>query len=421
MTSQEQSCARTPLHPQRRRTPSFSSSLLDAIYRSIDNEGGEGGNSDSAAAAAADTYPVVEKQSGGSVSGEVEYKEPLSSSSSSTSLRRAIMVETWMEEKQSTPSTSKSSYSLGSRSSCKKSVIFSSTETESCSTVRSSASSSSCTPLRTKVFDRAERKKKKVGKKKADTTSGHPSYEEEEEEAGFTRTTKLRALKFYSELKKVKQPISPGGRIASFLNSIFSPGGGGGAAKKVKMCSVSAAMEGVTKTSSNSNSNSSSSASKSCFSSKTPPLNAVRPLNPSTKKRSVRFYPFTVIVDEDSRPCGHKSIYDQEDPALMPSSKILKRMASLKGGKICNGDSDHGYYGRRSFQKKKNKFAAASTFDYRDYMDEEEDSDGEGSCSSSDLFELDHLSGIRRYSEELPVYETTSFQRNRVIANGFIR
>ncbi|CAI0387437.1 unnamed protein product [Linum tenue] len=296
-----------------------------------------------------------------------------------------------MEEKQSTPSTSKSSSSLGSRSSCKKSVIFSSTETESCSTVRSSASSSSCTPLRTK-----------------------PSYEEEEE-AGFTRTTKLRALKFYSELKKVKQPISPGGRIASFLNSIFSPGGGGGAAKKVKMCSVSAAMEGVTKSSTNSNS--SSSASKSCFSSKTPPP----PPNPSTKKRSVRFYPFTVIVDEDSRPCGHKSIYDQEDPGLMPSSKILKRMASLKGGKICNGDSDHGYYGRRSFQKKKNKFAAASTFDYRDYMDEEEDSDGEGSCSSSDLFELDHLSGVRRYSEELPVYETTSFQRNRVIANGFIR
>ncbi|CAI0387436.1 unnamed protein product [Linum tenue] len=407
MTSQEQLCARTPLHPQRRRTPSFSSSLLDAIYRSIDNEGGEGGNSDSAAAA--DTYPVVEKQSGGSVfhsvSGEVEYKEPLSSSSS-TSLRRAIMVEAWMEEKQSTPSTSKSSSSL---------------ETESCSTVRSSASSSSCTPLRTKVFDRAERKKKKVSKKKAETTSGDPSYEEEEE-AGFTRTTKLRALKFYSELKKVKQPISPGGRIASFLNSIFSPGGGGGAAKKVKMCSVSAAMEGVTKSSTNSNS--SSSASKSCFSSKTPPpppLNAIRSLNPSTKKRSVRFYPFTVIVDEDSRPCGHKSIYDQEDPGLMPSSKILKRMASLKGGKICNGDSDHGYYGRRSFQKKKNKFAAASTFDYRDYMDEEEDSDGEGSCSSSDLFELDHLSGVRRYSEELPVYETTSFQRNRVIANGFIR
>ncbi|CAI0387811.1 unnamed protein product [Linum tenue] len=302
-----------------------------------------------------------------------------------------------MEEKQSTPSTSKSSSSLGSRSSCKKSVIFSSTETESCSTVRSSASSSSCTPLRTK------------------------SYEEEEEEAGFTRTTKLRALKFYSELKKVKQPISPGGRIASFLNSIFSPGGGGGgAAKKVKMCSVSAAMEGVTKSSTNSNS--SSSASKSCFSSKTPPpLNAIRSLNPSTKKRSVRFYPFTVIVDEDSRPCGHKSISDQGDPGLMPSSKILKRMASLKGGKICNGDSDHGYYGRRSFQKKKNKFAAASTFDYRDYMDEEDDSDGEGSCSSSDLFELDHLSGARRYSEELPVYETTSFQRNRVIANGFIR
>ncbi|BAU02164.1 hypothetical protein VIGAN_11161000 [Vigna angularis var. angularis] len=42
--------------------------------------------------------------------------------------------------------------------------------------------------------------------------------------------------------------------------------------------------------------------------------------------------------------------------------------------------------------------------------------------SSSDLFELDHLSvmGNNRYREELPVYETTHVNTNRAIANGLI-
>lgn len=54
--------------------------------------------------------------------------------------------------------------------------------------------------------------------------------------------------------------------------------------------------------------------------------------------------------------------------------------------------------------------------------EEEEDDDDAASCSSSDLFELDNLSaiGIERYSEELPVYETTNLGTNRAIANGLI-
>lgn len=45
------------------------------------------------------------------------------------------------------------------------------------------------------------------------------------------KKTKSRALKIYSELKKVKQPISPGGRLSSFLNSLFTNG------KKTKISS----------------------------------------------------------------------------------------------------------------------------------------------------------------------------------------
>ncbi|XP_012851107.1 PREDICTED: uncharacterized protein LOC105970829 [Erythranthe guttata] len=38
----------------------------------------------------------------------------------------------------------------------------------------------------------------------------------------YTRT-KSKAMKIYGELKKVKEPISPGGKIVNFFNSIFSP------------------------------------------------------------------------------------------------------------------------------------------------------------------------------------------------------
>ncbi|XP_076891116.1 protein BIG GRAIN 1-like A [Bidens hawaiensis] len=41
------------------------------------------------------------------------------------------------------------------------------------------------------------------------------------QEGKFVKT-KLKALKIYNELKKVKQPISPGGRLSAFLNSVFN-------------------------------------------------------------------------------------------------------------------------------------------------------------------------------------------------------
>jgi len=54
--------------------------------------------------------------------------------------------------------------------------------------------------------------------------------------------------------------------------------------------------------------------------------------------------------------------------------------------------------------------------------DDNSDDDDAASYSSSDLFELDHLSvmGNNRYREELPVYETTHVSTNRAIANGLI-
>jgi len=50
--------------------------------------------------------------------------------------------------------------------------------------------------------------------------------------------------------------------------------------------------------------------------------------------------------------------------------------------------------------------------------DEDDDEEDDASCSSSDLFELDHLIGAARYQEELPVYETTNLETNKAIASG---
>jgi hypothetical protein len=78
--------------------------------------------------------------------------------------------------------------------------------------------------------------------------------------------------------------------------------------------------------------------------------------------------------------------------------------------------------------KKKNdviKIGAGGKYNDR-FEDEDEDEDEDddaASYSSSDLFELDHLAVIgkdRRYSEELPVYETTHLDTNRAIANGLM-
>ncbi|KAL3830020.1 hypothetical protein ACJIZ3_018822 [Penstemon smallii] len=87
-------------------------------------------------------------------------------------LRRAIKIEKWMEHHNTTPRHFPSHSSSSADSS-----LFSSSETES--------------PV-SKFTTR------------------------------FAKT-KSRALKIYGDLKRVKEPISPGGKISNFLNSIFSP------------------------------------------------------------------------------------------------------------------------------------------------------------------------------------------------------
>ncbi|KAK3213451.1 hypothetical protein Dsin_018157 [Dipteronia sinensis] len=372
--------------PQRRRTPSFSSSLLDTIYRSIDES--NGGDQ--------------EEELGGFYSEKTMVKKQRNCNSSSVNLPREVMIENWIEKQSSRGSlhfNSTSSSSGSSSGGC----VFSSSEAESSS------------------YKDKSRRSKQIRSMKCMQFELKNDDKPTKREGGFTKT-KLKALKIYGELnKKVKQPISPGGRITSFLNSIFSSGN----AKKVNnLCSVKAMDDVNFERKSKSACSSATSFSRSCLS-KTPSSRGQNKYN--GMKRSVRFYPVGVIVDEDCRPCGHKCIYE-DNPSLLPLPNVQKivKNCSLKEelkNYVMEKETGVGKFLANDYMKKGINELVSRGFgdDGDDEEDEDDDDDDDAlSYSSSDLFELDHVIGIGRYREELPVYETTNLKKNQAIANGFI-
>lgn len=379
---------------QRRKTPSFSSSLLDAIYRSID----EPSPKDQVSGFDAEA-PTIKKQS--SRGFDDKQRRPSSSSccsysSSSSSLQPAILIDEWVE-KRSTPNSnfSLNSASISSSDSSSGATFSSSSEPE-CS--RSSCRSYKPTPQQVDsgksfYFDpirNLETPRKKI----------HRDDEVKNGVTGGFTKTKLRALKIYGELKNLKQPISPGARISNFLNSIFNSGN----VKKAKMCYVGA-VEDVSfeRKSKPAYSSASSFSRRSCMTkSQTPSTSSSSSSSFSGRnkmKRSVRFYPVSVIVGEDSRPCGHRPIYEN-DGRFVPAP-ARRAQDAIKSSSSSAASRGRGIKAR--FQE----------------CEEEEDEDEDAeSCASSDLFELDHLIGVGRYRDELPVYETTCLRMNQAIASG---
>ncbi|KAK6911880.1 hypothetical protein RJ641_023973 [Dillenia turbinata] len=332
--------------------PSFSSTLLEAIYRSIDD-------------------------------GEEEfYREKMRKKEN---LERARVVEKWMIEKKmsekviirrkSTAETNhhsqqRISRSYGSSSSSDSSSgggFFSSSDAES-----------------SFGFQKPTKPKPKPIRTSRSESHHEKQIKHENGFGGFNRT-KSRALKIYGDLKKVKQPISPGGKLATFLNSLFTN------AKKSKVSAAAGVAESKSSAQASSTCSSASSFSRRSCLSKTPSSK----FGNGVAKRSVRFYPMSVIVDEDCRPCGHKTLYSESDEPHNHTNFLDKFERKIR----------HEYED-----------------DEEDEDDEEEEDDDAFSCSSSDLFELDNLStlGIERYRQELPVYETTHFDTNRDIANGYL-
>ncbi|KAJ1401040.1 hypothetical protein SESBI_29050 [Sesbania bispinosa] len=342
-----------------RENPSFSSTLLDVIYRSID----EG--------------QTEEKEDQ-----LIFYRETMRKQKQSTllggegeklNLRRSRKVENWMERRPSekvvmgrnslteferrtrSNSNTLSMYSSSSSSESSSAGGFSSSESESFYGVHRPK------PIRTSVSEKTN----------LDALHGFRNHsaqtQKPKHENGFGKT-KSKALRIlYGDLKKAKQPISPGARLASFLNSLFTSGG-------------------------------------------------------NAKKAKVLFEqnPFIKI-----RPCGHKNLHEGEEE-LVATLAATSAMQKSYGKNSSEELRLHVMQESRRVEELARdllkNYQKKNEVDFDMQFEEEEDDDDAASCSSSDLFELDNLSaiGIERYREELPVYETTHFNTNRAIANGFI-
>ncbi|KAL1829300.1 hypothetical protein ACET3Z_007712 [Daucus carota] len=346
---------------ERDQNPSFSSTLLDQIYRSIDENNDHRVAVDDEVVLSRETVTIKKKKQ--YIYKSVEKKEAAHFQRIEKNKASDNIYQRKNGEKYGGLMTLNSSWSSSDSSS---GGLFS--EADSNYGV-SSLYAHRPKPIRTSTEKISHEEKRKH---KSDSV---------------VKRSKLKALKIYGDLKNVKQPISPGAKLASFLNSLFS------ARENTKKGKFSGP---------NSSTASACSASRSCLS-KTPSTR--EKLSDSAAKKSVRFYHVSVSMDKDSQ---------------------------LQRGKIRGNDSevpdqrnrvnDEVMYDiRRKNQRVEERTREllqnyARKVESESEEDEDEDDD-DASYASSDLFELDSLNncGINvrgNYMEELPVYETTYLHAN---------
>lgn len=344
----------------RRKKPSFSSSLLDHIYRSIDDQ-----TSPSPAAAPEEEdhqktgkkteqnvdMMLFEKRVGRRKSASAEYYGNLNTNYFQRSLGLNIC------------------------SASSDSSFWTSSESETSKSSKSKLALRTSIPCQQHQDDKMYFSERKI----------------KNECGGFVKA-KSKALKMYSNLKKSRaatQPISPGTRLASFLNSLFTSTGNTKKEKINEKKHISANAASAC--------SSASSFTRSCLS-KTPSSGGKLT---DSAKRSVRFYPvINMIMDEDR-------IYKDNG---RPNKANIPARNSICGEEVMEKN-------RRARELLKNY---EKRLEECKIMNNDDDEDCE-SCSSSDLFELDNLDYVsQRYCEELPVYETTSLDANRAIAHGLI-
>lgn len=387
----------------RDHNPSFSSTLLDQIYRSIDETNDHH-------AANVDDELVFYKGTVMTVK-EKQYIHTTVEARNEADFQR---IQNWLEKRKGNTKTSEKSAaatdhmyqrkigekydsfvnlnSSWSSSDSSSGGLFSS-EAESNYGV-SSRSSTTTTTTTTRLRPRPIKTSTDIKKILRDE-------ERDNESGGVVKRSKLKALKIYGDLKKAKQPISPGSKIASFLNSLFTTGGN--------------AKKGKTSGADSLNTSPACSTSRSCLS-KSPGK-----LTNNGMKRSVRFYPVSVIVDEDCQPCGHKSlqhghgiknIADTDHKSYINEELVYHIRRKDQSVKEAARELLKNYQRKAEFQK-----------ELEEEYDDDDDDDA-ASYASSDLFELDNLNNdhngidvLGNYMEELPVYETTYLDPNQAIAN----
>ncbi|CAL9104118.1 unnamed protein product [Musa textilis] len=341
---------RPPHRRSRSKNASFSSSLLDAIYRSIDDDvdnskSGEtrGGVPDRSFSHRKQAQPVTHSRNGSRAS--VVSELAVSCPGVADYYRRSPCGVGALA-----PTSSSSSSSITPRINA--TGLFSSSDGESNQSDRIPRPDSPAT-------------KKKEKPKCSNLRSG------------------LRGLRKLRTASDAAAATSPRARLVRFVIALFSATGSP-RKPKIAVASTAAAKGGARAEESTTTSSSASSCMGTCLS-KASEASRRRAAGAEKGKRSVRFYPVNLIVDEDySRPCGHKRLRDGAANAAARVKELLR-----PGG-------------------------------------EEEDDDG-GSESSSDLFELENLTeamgegrGGGRCRDELPLYETTNLNADRATARGLI-
>ncbi|KAF3784844.1 BIG GRAIN 1-like B protein [Nymphaea thermarum] len=406
------------------RNPSFSSALLDAIYRSTDDADGE--------LCLYRKSTTTTTTTGTAMPRDVECTS-----------KRGLRLDKWTTSHEKKAAAEKlalrrkaSELGVLDAARCppgRRHSARPATDAHSTTTTTSSSSSES-SGVSSSETDSAffSRRQKAAGwnnhppplvipqKKHAYAAAPQDFFPSRKPEGFGGKSRGIRGTKLYDELKKVKQPISPGSRIASFLNSLFAT------AKKAKLSSSATSRPPVdplssffpdtcyAPTYSSSSTATTTPSSRSCLS-KTPSTrgNGVR--------RSVRFYPMSTIVGEDSRPCGHKCLYS-------PPGEAEKVVAPLMSERVRARDLIVSEFQRKSATsrvtglppiRKSNDDQFTAQLEVEEEEEEDDGSDVEtASYSSSDLFELESLTAVG--FKELPVYETTSLETNQAIAKGWV-
>ncbi|CAN7040235.1 unnamed protein product [Brassica rapa subsp. trilocularis] len=209
----------------------------------------------------------------------------------------------------------------------------------------------------------------------------------------------VKAIKERTSNVRYKQPSSPGGKIVSFLNSLFHQAGskknkskskptereveeeihGGGWMRRRRRSSIS---HFLSSSRSNSTTTTTSSSSKSLLSSSSSGFRTPPPYSNTPTKNYKQFLNFTSATNK-VEVLEEKKI-NKELPWL---DEKLNVMESLSEKKKVSGDHDDDADGDRKIKR------------------EGDDDDGMESDSSSDLFELQNYELSRG---GLPVYETTN-------------
>ncbi|KAL8120981.1 protein BIG GRAIN 1-like E [Apium graveolens] len=236
--------------------------------------------------------------------------------------------------------------------------------------------------------------------------------------------------------KKYKQPNSPGGRLASFLNSLFSQNSS--RKKKSKSCSAQSmkdedheipsgrrkrrsSISHFRSFSSTNNSSSADNSKSSFYSSSSSEFTTFPSTNTPTKNsykdfKSVFENPKQAVVPNVSKSTCHKSTASQKDVnhETRKTSKNHDNVwlddVDFKFSTTTTTNYNNGFpsekgniFGNIGFlDHEKNQ---ATERDFRNFINEMDD--GAESDSSSDLFELQNYDLGCGYSSGLPVYETT--------------